>query len=221
MQSLRIVLADDHQIVVEALASLLRESFNLVTTVRNGRALVEEVLRATPDVAVSDIFMPMLNGLDALRHLRSSGNRTKVIFLTMHTDVTLAVEAFQAGASGFVSKESSGEELIHAIDEAVHDRLYVTPLVGKDLLNILMEARSNVSAFDLLPSSRKREVLQLLAEGKTLKEVGAILGISPRTAETHKYKMMEALGVKTTPDLIRWALRLKLIPPQEIHGDET
>src|SRR5690242_864996 len=109
MHKLRIVLADDHRILVDALASLLKESFDLVATVRDGRALVEKVLQSEPDIAVSDIFMPMLNGLDALRHLRNKGNRTKVIFLTVHSDLALAEEAFQAGASGFVSKESAGE----------------------------------------------------------------------------------------------------------------
>lgn len=217
MQTLRVILADDHKILVEALASLLKESFDLVGTVYDGRALLEQVFRLNPDVVITDIFMPLLNGLDALRHLRSKGNSAKLIFLTMHADPALATEAFQAGASGFVSKESAGEELIHAIGEAVHDRLYVTPLVGKDLLNILMDARSKSSALDLLPTPRQREVLQLLAEGKTIKEVATVLGISPRTAETHKYEMMETLGIKTTPELIRWAFRLKLVPPQDIQ----
>lgn len=220
MQTTRIILADDHRIVVEALASLLKESFHLVGTVHDGRALIEEVFHLEPDVVVSDIFMPLLNGLDALRHLRSNGNQCKMIFLTMQTDVVLATEAFQAGASGFVSKESAGEELIHAITEAMHGRLYVTPLVGKDMLSILMDARSKPSTLDLLPTPRQREVLQLLAEGKTVKEVAAVLGISPRTAESHKYEMMELLGIKTTSDLIRWAFRLKLISPRLIQNYE-
>ena len=172
-----------------------------------------------PDIVVSDIFMPLLNGLDALRQLRSKGSSIKMIFLTMHTDPALATEAFQAGASGFVSKESAGEELVHAITEAAQGRLYVTPFVGKDLLTILMDARSKSSTLDLLPTPRQREVLQLLAEGKTIKEAAAVLGISPRTAESHKYEMMEFLRIKTTPELIRWAFRLKLIPPQEMQND--
>jgi DNA-binding NarL/FixJ family response regulator len=218
MKTTRIILADDHRILAEALASLLKESFDLVGIVRDGRALIDEVLRLEPDVVVSDIFMPLLNGLDALRYLRSKGNQTKVVFLTVRTDVPHATEAFRAGASGFVSKESAGEELIHAITEVVHDRLYVTPLVGKDLLSILMDARSQPSTLDLPLTNRQREVLQLLAEGKTIKEAAAILGISPRTVESHKYEMMELLGIKTTADLIRWAFRLKLISPQDIQN---
>src|SRR4051812_30557434 len=157
MWTTRIILADDHRILTEALASLLKESFDLVGIVRDGRALIDEVLRLEPDVVVSDIFMPLLNGLDALRQLRSKGNQTKVVFLTMRTDVAHAVEAFRAGASGFVSKESAGEELRHAITEALHDRLYITLLVGKDLLGILMETRSKPSSTDplLTPVSEK------------------------------------------------------------------
>jgi DNA-binding NarL/FixJ family response regulator len=213
MAILKILLADDHKIVVEALSALLTKSYHLVGTAYDGRSLVEEALRLQPDIIVSDIFMPLLNGFDALRQLRKKGNTARTIFLSMYNDAPLAAEAIRAGASGFVSKESAGEELIQAITESIEDRIYITPLVGKDPLSLLMEARAKPGSCDLLPSPRQREVLQLLAEGKTLKEVGAILGISPRTAETHKYEMMEALGIKNTPDLIRLAFRLGLVPP--------
>jgi DNA-binding NarL/FixJ family response regulator len=206
----RVLLADDHKIG-EALAAFLRDSFDVVALVRDGHALIEEATRSKPDVIVTDVFMPLLNGIDAARQLKSRGIDSKIVFLTVQADPKIAAEAFRAGASGFVSKESAGEELIQAIQEAVQGGAYIASLVAKDMIDILVDAKTSPPGMDPSLTSRQREVLQLIAEGRTMKEIGNVLGISVRTAETHKYEMMEALGVQTTAALIHWAIRLRLV----------
>ena len=196
--------------VADALAALLKDSFDLVGLVREGQSLLKEAARLKPDVIVTDIFMPVLNGVDAVRQLRKQGVHSKVVFLTVHADRKIAAEAFRVGASGFVSKESAGEELIQAIQYAVQGRIYVTPLVGSDMVDVLIEAQ-NSSGLQPALTTRQREVLQLVAEGKTMKEVANVLGISVRTAETHKYEAMQVLEVQTTAELIHWAIRLGLV----------
>ena len=205
-----VLIADDHTIVAQGLELLLKESFNFVGTVTDGRALLEAAARLRPDVIVADISMPLLNGLDAIRQLRSSGNTAKIVILTMHADPHLATEAFRAGASGFVLKQSAGDELVKAINEILQGRAYLTPLIAKDMITVLMEGKGEpVSEIKLTP--RQREVLQLIAEGRTMKEVAAILSISSRTAETHKYEMMQVLSIRTTAELIQYAIRLRLV----------
>ncbi len=210
MNSTKVLLADDHVIVAQGLELLLKDSFNLVGTVRDGRALLEAAARLKPDIIIADISMPLLNGLDAVRQLKSDGIEAKVIILTMHADPHLAADAFRAGASAFVLKNSAGEELIQAIHEILQGRAYVTPLIAKDMITVLMEAKSEGGSEAKL-TSRQREVLQLVAEGRTMKEVAGILNISARTAETHKYEMMSVLGVRTTAELIQYAIRLRLV----------
>jgi DNA-binding NarL/FixJ family response regulator len=209
-----VLLADDHTIVAEGLASLLSGAFDLVGTVADGRALLEAVRRLEPDVIVTDISMPVLNGLDAVRRLRSDGVRAKVVVLTMHADVHLVAEAFRAGASGYVLKQSAGEELVLAIHEALEGRRYLTPLIREELSAVMAEARGASGAPGTTrPTQRQREVLQLIAEGRTMKEVAAILNISTRTAESHKYDMMRELGVETTAELIQFAVKIGLVTP--------
>jgi DNA-binding NarL/FixJ family response regulator len=210
MPSTKVLLADDHTIVAQGLESLLKDSFILVGTVRDGRALLEAAARLKPDVIVTDISMPLLNGLDAIRQLKSNGIEAKVVFLTMHADAQLAAEAFRVGASAFVLKQSAGEELIQAIHEVIQGRAYLTPLIAKDMITVLMEAKDQRGEVGKL-TPRQREVLQLIAEGRTMKEVAGILNISARTAETHKYEMMEVLGVHTTAELVQRAIRLRLV----------
>jgi DNA-binding NarL/FixJ family response regulator len=202
-----VLLADDHKIVAQGLESLLKDSFTFVGTVSDGRALIEAAARFKPDVVVTDISMPLLNGLDAVRQFRSNGIEAKVVFLTMHADAALAAEAFRAGGSAFLLKQSAGDELVQAIREILQGRAYLTPLIAKDTITVLMEAQKEESKL----TARQREVLQLIAEGKTMKEAAAILHISTRTAETHKYEMMQALGVKTSAELIKYAIRLHLV----------
>jgi DNA-binding NarL/FixJ family response regulator len=210
MPPIRVLLADDHTIVAEGLRVLLKDACDLVGVVHDGRALLKGVEELRPDVVVTDISMPMLNGLDAVRQIKSIRPETKVVMLTMHLDVQLAVEAFRAGASGYVLKASPGEELISAIQEAAKGRSYLTPLIAKDLLSVLIEAKSSETTKTKL-TQRQREVLQLIAEGRTMKEIASILRISSRTAESHKYEMMQVLGVSTTAELIQHAIRLNLV----------
>ena len=208
---IRVLLAEDYKMVAEALGSLLKDSFDLVGIVGDGRSLLEQAARLKPDVIVTDIYIPLLNGVDALKELRSHGIDSKVVFLTGHADPKLAAETFRAGASGFLSKQSAAEELIQAIQQVVQGRLYVTPLIEKEMIGLLLEAKSSSFSIDPELTPRQRQVLQLVAEGRTMKEVADILGISVRTAESHKYETMEILGARSTAELIHWAIRLNLV----------
>jgi DNA-binding NarL/FixJ family response regulator len=205
-----VLLADDHTLVAEALKSLLAEPFDLVGVVHDGRALVEAAEKLRPDVIVTDISMPLLNGLEAVRQLRERQPETRIIVLTMHRDTHLAASAFRAGVSGYLLKISPSEELVKAIREVAQGRSYVTTLLAKDLINLLMDpatTRENEAPL----TARQREVLQLIAEGRTMKEVAGLLNISPRTAESHKYDIMQALSVRTTAELVQCAVRMKLV----------
>jgi len=215
MPKTTVLLADDHTVVAEGLRSLLESRFDLVGIVHDGRALLEAVGTLSPDVVVTDISMPLLNGIEAIRQIRALRPGTKILVLTMHRDTEMAIEAFRAGASGYMLKISPGEELMAAISSVSEGRPYAAAQLGKDVITLLMEAgrRSGEGSTPLTP--RQREVLQLIAEGRTMKEVATILGISPRTAESHKYEIMQVLGVNTTAAMIQYAIRLK------IAGDET
>jgi DNA-binding NarL/FixJ family response regulator len=210
MTTVRVLLADDHAIVSQGLEALLKQRFELVGNVRDGRALVAAVDELSPDVVVTDISMPGLNGLDAIRQIRKSKPAVKLVVLTMHAEPNLVAEALKAGASGYLLKTSAVEELETAITEVLKGRTYVTSLIAKDVFTLLMDSGSGSGESDRL-TSRQREVLQLIAEGRTMKEVATILNISPRTAESHKYEMMNVLGCQTTADLIRYAIKMKLV----------
>jgi DNA-binding NarL/FixJ family response regulator len=206
-----VVLADDHAIVAEGLAALLKEKFTLLKTVHDGRALVAAAAELNPDVVVTDISMPLLNGLDAIRQIRSARPSAGVIVLTMHIEPDLAVEAFRAGASGYLLKVSPGEELVEAVRQVAQGRAYLTSLIAKDLITILLEAKRESPAVGERLTGRQREVLQLVAEGRTMKEVASLLHISPRTAESHKYEIMNLLGAHNTAELVQHAIRMKLV----------
>ena len=208
-----VLLADDHAIVAEGLATILRAEFSLVGTVATGAELLEAAQRLRPDVIVTDFSMPGMTGLDALRRLKADGVTAKVVFLTMHADPELAVEVLRAGAMGFVVKRAAGKELITAIQAALGGRRYVTPDLAQDVLETLTEPRTAPKRLTL----RQRDVVRLLAEGRTMKEAAAELGTSPRTVETHKYQALQALGLKTTADLIRYAVEEGLVtrPPRQ------
>jgi DNA-binding NarL/FixJ family response regulator len=208
--TIRVLLADDHAIVSQGLAALLKQRFDLVGTVSDGRALVAAVEELSPDIVVTDISMPGLNGLDAIRQIRKSKSNVKLVVLTMHAEPNLVAEALKAGASGYLLKTSAVEELETAIIEVLKGRTYVTSLIAKDVFSLLIDTGTGES--DRL-TLRQREVLQLIAEGRTMKEVAAILNISPRTAESHKYEMMNVLGCQTTADLIHYAIKMKLVSP--------
>jgi DNA-binding NarL/FixJ family response regulator len=210
MPRTRVLLADDHAVVAQGLSALLKDTFELAGVVHDGRALLAAVEALRPDVVVTDISMPLLNGLDALRRVRMRHPHVKVIILTMHRETQLAVDALRAGASGYLLKVSPGEELITAIEQVALGRSYVTSLLAKDLIALLLDSHGE-SPGETPLTSRQREVLQLVAEGRTMKEVASILNISPRTAESHKYEIMQVLGLDTTAALIQYAIRLKLV----------
>ena len=207
MKRPRVLLADDHKIIVEGLRSLLQSEFELVGTVEDGRAMVAAAEKLKPDVIVADISMPLLNGIEAAHQLRKANVQAKIIFLTMHPDVTYATRAFEAGASGYVLKHTAPSELITAIKEALSGRTYVAPAIAKEVLHFIAkgsrERRKDV--IELTP--RQREVLQLLAEGHSAKKIASILHISTRTIEFHKYRMMEDLGLHTNAELIQYAIK--------------
>lgn len=206
MSRTRILLADDHKMFAQGLRGLLEDEFDLVGSVENGQALVDVARELAPDVIVADISMPVLNGLDAVRKLREQGVTAKVIFLTMHADDRLLAEAFRCGGAGYVLKQSAGEELILAIRQVLAGHKYVTPLLAREWAEDVSKKINRSKKLTLTP--RQREVLQLVIEGCTMKEVASRMGISTRTAESHKYEMMEGLGVDSTAELIQYAVKL-------------
>ena len=205
------LVADDHVILAQGLAALLRDEFEVVGLARDGHELVELARRYTPHVIVTDISMPLLNGIDAIVRLRSQGLTAKVIVLTQHKDPQIAAEAFRAGVSGFLIKQAAGEELVQAIREVLQGRSYLTTLIAKDFIGVLLDSHGKAADAKPTLTARQREILQLFAEGKTAKEVAVKLNISVRTAEGHKYDIMEALGAKTSAELVQHAIRLGLI----------
>jgi DNA-binding NarL/FixJ family response regulator len=207
----RVLLADDHLLVAEALTSLLTPEFDLVGVVEDGRALLEAAGKLQPDVIVADVSMPHLNGIDALAQLRQGGDRTPVVFLTMHRDVTFARRALDAGASGFVLKHSASVELVAAIRAALQGKTYLTPQLAGEVLEAMKEGSEQAGDPVTSLTPRQREVLQLLAEGRSAKEIAASLGISARTVEFHKYQMMETLDLHSNAELIHVAIKHGLI----------
>jgi DNA-binding NarL/FixJ family response regulator len=208
----RVLLADDHVLIAQALQHLLQGEFDVVGIVSDGRALVKAAGELAPDVVVVDIGMPLLNGLDAGEQLKALHPSIKVIFLTQNREPRFAAEAFRRKASGYLLKDSAASELTTAINEALRGRTYVSPLIAQGLIDETSKPHGDDSATREL-SGREREVLQLLAEGKSMKEVAALLDISPRTVEFHKYRIMELLGVKTNAELVQQAIKLGLITP--------
>ena len=203
----RILMADDHAMLLDAFKALLEPEFDVVGTVTDGRMLLEAFSRLHPDVVVLDIAMPLLNGLDAGRQLRAQRKSVKLIYLTMNPDPDLAGAALRLGASGYVLKSSAFHELKQAIHEALRGRSYITPLITRDVVGSLIEHQN--SGHEL--TMRQREVLQLLAEGRSMKEVGAILNLTARTVAFHKYRMMEQLRLKTSAELVQFAVRQGVI----------
>lgn len=203
-----VLAADDHRIVAEGLRSLLEPELELVGVVEDGAELVEEHDRLRPDVVVADVTMPRMNGIQAMRRLRESGTSSKFVFLTMHPDVQYAVEALEAGASGYVLKHSAPEELLSAIREALAGRTYITPRIAGEVFDAIRRGEGSSGA---KLTSRQAEVLQLIAEGRSAKEIAALLDLSPRTVESHKCSIMETLGVKTSAELVREAVKRGLV----------
>jgi len=206
----RVLLADDHRLLREAFVKLLEPECDVLGAVTDGRALLEAAPRLRPDVVVLDIAMPLLNGLDAARQLKRLMPGVKVIFLTVSEDPELAAEAFRAGGSAFLLKNSAASELLQAIADVMQGRSYVTPLATRDMVdNLLHQPEPGKGTREL--SLRQREVLQLLAEGRTMKEIANILKITPRTVAFHKYSMMEELGIKSSAELVQFAIKKRIV----------
>ena len=206
----RIILADDHALLLGAFQSFLEPEFDVVGTFLDGRTLIENARSLRPDVIVLDIGMPLMNGLSAGQRLKAEMPSVKLVFLTMNQDPDLAAEAFKLGASGYLLKSSAASELVYAIREALRGRSYVTPLITEGMVGSFVQNLKRKKPTHKL-TLRQREVLQLLAEGRSMKEVAAVLNVTPRTVAFHKYTMMEQLSIKTGAELIQYAINNSIV----------
>lgn len=207
----RILIADDHTLVAELCKKLLETEFDVVRTVSDGRALVQAAVELKPDVIVVDIAMPILNGLDAGRQVKEILPAVKLIYLTMNPDPEVAAEAFRRGASGYLLKTCAALELVVAVREVLRGKSFMSPTLRKDDVNYLRRQDKQLVEEDQRLTARQREVLQLLAEGKVMKEVGGILNMATRTVAFHKYRIMDVLGAKSNAELVRYAVRNHMI----------
>jgi DNA-binding NarL/FixJ family response regulator len=202
----RILLADDHPLVLEGFRRILEGPYELVGTVEDGRTLLEASKTLEPDMVLLDVSMPLLNGIDAAAQLKKLQPRVKIIFVTMHADTDYVRSAFEAGASAYLLKRSAVDELEQAIRAVMAGHSYITPLITQDVVDVFLGKRSEAQQRGNSLTFRQREVLQLLAEGRTVKEIATVLKVSTRTVEFHKAQIMEQLHLHTTADLIKYAL---------------
>jgi DNA-binding NarL/FixJ family response regulator len=207
----RILIADDHTLVADLCRNLLEGEYEIVGTVSNGRAMVRAAAQLKPDVIVVDIEMPVLNGLDAGQQVKELLPNVKLVFLTMNTDIELAADAFRRGASGYLLKTCAAKEMLTAVREVLQGRSYMSQTICKDEVNYLRRKEKKLIEEEERLTERQREVLQLLAEGKVMKEIGGILHMTPRTVAFHKYRMMEALGARSNAELVRYAVRHHIV----------
>jgi DNA-binding NarL/FixJ family response regulator len=213
MQMSSVLLADDHTIVIEGLRRVLEPHFEVVGTAADGVDLVAIAQRLRPDVIVADISMPLLSGIEAVRRIRATNRFVKVVFLTMHPDVIYVSEAFLAGASGYVLKSSAGSEILTAVREALGGRRYITATIDRAAVDA--QIQRDLSSRDPFPGvpPRQREVVRMVAEGRSTKQIAEILAISARTVEFHRYRAMKSLGVHSVAELVQWAIKHRLIQP--------
>jgi len=195
--------------VADGLARIVVEIGDVIATVHDGTALVDAARRLNPDLVVTDVTMPGMSGIDAMRQLKGEGSTARFIFLTIHSEARLAAEALRAGASGYLLKHSAGEELLTAIRTVLDGRTFLTPMVTREVLQNL-SAPEAAAGPKLTP--RQREVLRRIAQGERLKEIAFALGISVRTVEDHKYQLMRTIGVESTADLVRFAIKQRIVP---------
>ena len=207
----RILIADDHTLVADLCRQLLETEFEVVGTVNNGRALVRAATELKPDVIVVDVAMPILNGLDAGQQVKEICPAVKLVFLTMNSDIELAAEAFRRGASGYLLKTCAASEMVTAVHEVLRGRSYMSKPLRRDDINYLRRTETKLVQENERLTERQREVLQLLAEGKVMKEIADILNMTTRTVAFHKYRMMEALGAKSNAELVRYAVRHHIV----------
>jgi DNA-binding NarL/FixJ family response regulator len=215
----RVIIADDHALVAEGVTKLLEHDVQLVATVPDGRALVQAVEKHNPELALVDISLPLLNGLDACKQLKKSNPSVKVIILTMHLEKHFVTEAFRAGVSGYVLKQSVTDELLFAIKEVLKGRTYVSPLVTQSLVDQALQPAPTSSVEPAAPagnlSLRQREVLQLVAERKSTKEIASTLNVSIKTVEFHKTRIMKELKLHSTAELTKHAIAIGLVSVNE------
>ena len=207
----RVLIADDHNLVAELCKRLLETEFDVVGVVSDGRAVVRAAGELRPDVVVLDIAMPVLNGLDAGRQLKEILPTIKLVYLTMNPDVEVAAEAFRRGASGYLLKTCAAADIVLAVREALRGKTYISKALSRDAINFLRRQDKELVDEARLLTGRQREVLQLLAEGKVMKEVGDILHMTTRTVAYHKYRMMEVLGAKSNAELVKYAIRNHMV----------
>jgi DNA-binding NarL/FixJ family response regulator len=203
----RVILADDHAMVAEGIGRLIGEVAELLGKATDGRQLVDMARRLKPDIIVADVSMPVMSGLEAMRQLKAECVEARFIFLTVHAEADLAAEAMRAGAHGYVLKAAAGEELFEAIRAALAGRVYLTPHITREVLQAISDRAEGIDQL----TSRQREVLQLIARGKRMKEIAADLKLSIRTVEDHKSQLLDALGLKTTAELVKYAVRHGLV----------
>jgi DNA-binding NarL/FixJ family response regulator len=209
--SARLLIADDHRLVADACKSLLEPEFQVVGIVTDGRCLIQSALELKPDIIILDIYMPHLNGLDAGRQVKQQLPRVKLVFLTMTNAADVAAEAFRRGGSAFVLKQSAGDELLLAVRKVNQGFSYLSPLVEEETVTYLRRQQNKFSEEKRI-TQRQSEVLQLLAEGMSMKEVANIIDITPATVAFHKYKMMETLNIKTNAGLLEYAIKHHMTP---------
>lgn len=209
----RILIADDHRLMAEACAKMLEPEYQVVGVVTDGRSLVRTAVELKPDAVILEVSVPQLNGLDAAEQIRRKLPSVKIVFLTMNSDPNLASEAFRRGALGYILKHSGAEEFISAIRRVMNGQSYLSPLIARETLTYLLYHRQGNHQRSI--SCRQSEILQLLAEGRTMKEIADMLDITPATVAFHKYNMMEKLGVTSTAGLLLYALKHHIIPAQE------
>jgi len=209
----RVLIADDHTLVAEACVKLLEPEFEVVGIFADGQALLAAVPDLRPDVIVLDVGMPLMNGLEAGKRIKKLVRTVRLVYLTMNTDIGIAAEAFRGGASAYLLKTSASAELVTAVREVLKGKQYVSPLVTNDVEGFFLETRVSHMGQEKL-TNRQREVLQLLAEGRSMKEVAYILKLTPRTVAFHKYKIMERLRLRTNAELVQYAMREHVISPR-------
>jgi len=207
----RVMIADDHVLVAEACRKLLESEYEIVATVSDGRALVRAATELRPQLIIVDVAMPILNGLDAGQQVKEFLPSVKLVYLTMNHDADLAAEAFRRGASGYLLKTCAASELTTAVREVLRGKSYLSPTIARDTVDFLLRQGTKLIEEGERLTERQREVLQLLAEGKCMKEVADVLNITPRTVAFHKYRIMEVLNAKSSAELVQYAIRNHLI----------
>ena len=219
----KVIVADDHRLVAEGIVKILEKAYSVVATPADGRSFIEAAEKFHPDLAVVDISLPLLNGLDACRHVKKSCPEVKIIILTMHAEQHFVNEAFRVGVGGYVLKTSVADELLFAVNEVLQGRMYISPVVTQGMVNQALETTTQApkpptSTPVVMLSLRQREVLQLVAEGKSNKEIASAINVTVKTIEFHKARISKELGVRTTAELTKQAISLGLIAPPQVSS---